>query len=179
MEKLKNHLPMIIIIALELAVGILLFISPEFFTKALSVIIGISLIGLGIFFLVRIFTGRETGPMSWLAIVISVVAMTVGVFCTFFFDSVVAIVGVFYGIMLIIAAIVKVKVYFDLNRSGIYASPLRLVGAFISLVLGVIILINPFKAVETYWIFTGVSLIVQAIVDVVTLVLKLNTSSSY
>ena len=179
MEKLKKHLPMIIIIALELVVGILLFISPELFTKAMSIIIGIALLGLGIFFLVRIFTGRETGPMSWLAIVISVVAMTVGVFCTFFFDKVIAIVGVFYGLMLIIAAIVKVKAYFDFNRAGIYASPLRLIGAFVSLVLGVLILINPFKAIETFWVFTGISLIVQAILDVVTLVLKLNSGDNF
>ncbi len=179
MDNIKKHLPMIIIIALELAVGILLFINPELFTKAMSIIIGIALIALGIFFLVRIFTGRETGPMSWLAIVISVVAMTVGVFCTFFFESVLAVVGVFYGIMLVIAAIVKVKVYLDLNREGVFASPIRLIGAFISLVLGVLMLINPFKVMQTFWIFTGIALIVQAAVDIVTLVLKIKTSDDY
>ena len=174
MELLKKNLPMIVLIALEIVVGVLLFINPELFTKALSIIVGVSLIALGVVFLVRIFTGREVGPMSWIAVVAGVVALVVGIFCTFFFNRVIEAVGVLYGVMLIIAAAVKVKAYFDLSKAGFEPPMLRLVGAFVSLVIGILMIVIPFEMINAFGIFAGICLILQAAVDIVTLVLKIN-----
>lgn len=179
MEFLKKNLPMVIIIAAELVVGLLLLIEPSLFTKIISVLVGLVLIALGILFLVRIFLDLEVAPVSWLGVIVSVISIVAGVFCVFFFDRVIAVVGTFYGVMLIISAIVKVKTYFDLSKAGRYASPLRLVGGFVALVIGVLLIINPFDPIEAFWVFTGIVLIVQAALDIVTLALKINNGNYY
>ncbi|MBO4384923.1 MAG: DUF308 domain-containing protein [Clostridia bacterium] len=176
MEKLKNNLPLIILIVLELAVGVLLLINAELFTRVILILFGVGLMGIGVLFLVRSITNADNGAMSWLALALSVVAFVVGVLCTFFSGSlinVVAIIAVIYGVIMVISAIFKIKAYLDVRRMGLKPSPFTLLSAVIAFILGVVIILNPFKAVEALFIFTGIVLIVQAVLDIAMLVFKI------
>ena len=176
MDKFKNNLPMVLLIIFELAVGILLLINAELFTRIIIIAFGLALIGIGVLFLIRSFSDRDTGLMSWVALAVSIVALAVGVLCTFFSGAIInvfAILAVIYGVILVLSAIFKLKTYFDVRKMGLEPSPFTLIGAAVSLVFGVLIIINPFKTVEVLWIFTGISLIVQAAVDIVMLVFKI------
>lgn len=176
MEKLKNNLPLIILIALELAVGILLLINAELFTRVILILFGVALMAVGVLFLVRSFTEADRGAMSWIALAVAAVAFVVGVLCTFFSGALInvfAVIAVAYGAILVISAIFKVKAYFDVRRMGLKPSPFTLLSAVIAFILGVIIILNPFKTVEVLWVFTGIVLIVQAVLDIAMLVFKI------
>ena len=175
MDKLKQNLPMIVLIIIELAIGILLLINGEVFTKIVIILFGLILIALGIVYLIRSFTASEKGFMSWIAMPVSIVALVVGLLCTFFSGAimgVLAVVAVVYGVILIISAIFKLKSYVDVSRAGLKPSALTLISAALSFVFGAIIILNPFKAVNALWIFSGISLIIQAVVDIAMIVLK-------
>ena len=84
-----------------------------------------------------------------------------------------AVIAVIYGVILVVSAVFKVKSYIDVSRMGLKPSPFTLLGAAIALILGTVIILNPFKAVETLWVFTGIVLIVQAVLDIAVLVFKI------
>jgi len=44
------------------------------------------------------------------------------------------------------------------------------IGAGLSLLVAVVILLNPFGTLATLWVFTGIALIAEAVVDVLTLI---------
>jgi uncharacterized membrane protein HdeD (DUF308 family) len=50
-------------------------------------------------------------------------------------------------------------------------SVLLLVNAILSVLLGVLIVLHPFDSVDVLWRFTGVSLLVEAIGDAISLLL--------
>lgn len=176
MEKLKNNLPLLILIVLELAVGILLLINAELFTRVILIVFGVALMAVGVLYLIRSFSDADRGVMSWIALAVSVVAFVVGVLCAFFSGSLInvfAVIAVIYGVILVISAIFKVKAYIDVSRMGLKPSPFTLLSAVIAFVLGAVIILNPFKTVEVLWIFTGIVLIVQALIDIAMLVFKI------
>lgn len=176
MEKLKSNLPLIILIALELAVGILLLINAELFTRVILIIFGVALMAVGVILLIRSFSDSDRSAMSWVALAVAVVSFVVGVLCTFFSGSLInvfEVIAVIYGVILVVSAIFKVKAYIDVRRAGLKPSPVTLLIAIVAFILGAVIILNPFKTVEVLWVFTGIVLIVQAALDVVMLVFKL------
>ena len=176
MNSLKKNLPMILLIIFELAVGVLLLINAELFTRIIIIVFGVALMAVGVLYLIRSFTDKDQGAMSWIALAVSVVAFVVGVLCTFFSGSIInvfAILAVIYGVILVLSAIFKIKTYFDVKKLGMVPSVFTLISAAVSLVFGVVIILNPFRTVKVLWIFTGICLIVQAAVDVFMLVMKI------
>ena len=175
MEKLKNNLPMILLIVFELAVGILLLINGELFTKVVTILFGIALMAVGVVYAVRSFSDRDNGVMSWIALAISVVTFFMGLMFTFFsrsLVSVLAFIAVVFGLIMVISAVFKVKAYFDIKRLGLAPSAFTLISAVVSFLIGALIIINPFKSIEVLWVFTGICLIVQAALDIVMLIFK-------
>lgn len=174
MDFFKKNLPILITVAVELVIGLFLLIAPELFTKIVIVVFGIVLIAVGVVFLVRAFANKKSGFENYIAIFISMVALLVGVICTFCVGWVmrwIAFIAVIFGLLLIVSGVFKAKSFFDLNGFGSPVSIMLIVSAVLSFVLGIIIVINPFKAVEALLVFTGIALIVEAAVDIASLVL--------
>lgn len=56
--------------------------------------------------------------------------------------------------------------------------PPAAISAAISLVCAVVILNNPFAATEVLWMFTGITLIIEAVFDLITLVISSKTTKN-
>lgn len=181
MEKIKGNLPFIILTAVELILGLFILISHELFTRITVILFGVLLMVIGVLFLVRSLSDKEKGYMNWIAMAVSVIACVVGVFCTFFSGKLMAvtsIIAVIFGIMFIITAIFKLKSYLDASRQGLSPSPLVLISAGIAFVLGAIIVFNPFREeLNGLCIFTGIALIVQAVIDAALMVIRARMES--
>ena len=76
-------------------------------------------------------------------------------------------VGMIYGIMLVLLGIEKVQTAVDQKRLGAGKWYMPAISAAISVVCGVIITLNPFTTMVYMWMFTGISLIVEAIADII------------
>ena len=59
MTRLKADLPIILFLLFELAVGIMLLIDPESFTKILVIVFGAILAIIGIIYIIRYFTSVD------------------------------------------------------------------------------------------------------------------------
>ena len=79
---------------------------------------------------------------------------------------------VVYGVGIMLAGLGKVQWTVDALRIGGREWLMPLVTALVSIICAVVILLNPFATVKALWIFTGIALIVEAIVDVASIIVK-------
>jgi len=177
MKALKNNLPVILFILFELAVGILLLINPEAFTKTVLICFGIVLIVIGLIYLIRVLKDKTEGT-SAITLIISIASLAAGAVCALFPSFVMglfAVVAIIYGVILIVSGVYKAKNYNDAKKDGATVPVISLISAVISVVLGVVIIINPFNTIHVLWIFAGISLIFEAVLDFIAVLLNSKT----
>lgn len=170
----------IIIMSLcEAAIGVLLFINPTGFTRGIIVFVGIALFVLGVSSVVKYF---RTSPPAVAAaehgLTSGILEILAGLFCVIrgeWFILAFPILTVVYGIGILISGAAKVQITVDMLRMKADRWYLALISAVITVVCAVIILCNPFDATTVLWRFTAVTLIVQAVVDIITAILAKST----
>jgi uncharacterized membrane protein HdeD (DUF308 family) len=73
-----------------------------------------------------------------------------------------------YGIVVLVTGLSKLQLTVDMLRVKSKKWFLALISAAISIVCAVLILMNPFSSTEVLWMIAGITLIVEALLDVVT-----------
>lgn len=176
MKTLKNNVPVILLILFEITVGILLLVNPEAFTAAVITCFGIVLLVIGVVYLVRFIKDKKSDDdANVMTLILSIISLIVGCVCAFLTKWVIglfAVVAVIYGVILIVSGVYKAKTYFDTKKEKLPVSFMTIISAVLSVILGIVIVVNPFTATNFLWIFAGISLIVEAVLDFVAVILN-------
>ena len=171
MKKLKEHSHGLILTLAEILVGILLLIDPEGFAAGIIVMAGIGLLVLGLISVIRYFRADPVAAAAGQFLVKGLLFLLLGVvFITKsnWFIRTFPILTILYGIAILIAGLSKVQLMADMLRLKRGKWFLAAISAVLSLGCAALILVNPFATVEVLWMFTGISLIVEAVLDLVT-----------
>lgn len=175
MNKLDRNIGNVLMLIAEIVTGILLLINPMGFTSGIIIIFGILLIILGICSIVSYFrtevmeAARESGFAKGLILICG------GLLCVFnnlWLSFITFSLAILYGTIILIAGINKLQWMMDMIRQKKKFWYAALISALLSLAFAALILINPFTAAEVLWTFIAVSLIVAAVVDLLTLILS-------
>lgn len=176
MKKFLRILPMILLILFELAVGVLLFLKPEEVTRTIILILGLGLIVVGIVLLILFFRAKKEDSGRIPLLVFAIFNLIVGLVLAIFPGWIVSLFKVLflvYGVFMIASGVYKSALYINLRVKKIPASVFMLFGALLSVVLGVIIVVNYQAAAAIMWRVTGVSLILAGILDAIGLGINL------
>ncbi|MBQ7870562.1 MAG: DUF308 domain-containing protein [Oscillospiraceae bacterium] len=171
MKKLKEHSHGLILTLAELLVGILLLIDPEGFTAGIIVVAGVGLLVLGLISAIRYFRADPVAAAAGQFLMKGLLFLLLGVvFITKsgWFIRTFPILTILYAVAILIAGLSKVQMMVDMLRLKRGKWFLAAISAVLSLVCAALILVDPFATVEVLWIFTGISLIVEAVLDLVT-----------
>lgn len=172
MEKtLKRNSNLVMCIA-ELVIGILLLINPVGFTRGIIIALGIPLALQGIGSIVSYFRQKPQAASEDNMLAKGLLMACCGLFCMFrssWFIAAFPVLTMFYGVMTLVSAFGKLQWTADMLRLKQKYWFVALISAALSLVLATLIMTNPFSSTAALWIFIGVSMIVEAVVDVVTL----------
>ncbi|MCM1123391.1 MAG: DUF308 domain-containing protein [Bacteroidales bacterium] len=163
----------------EAAVGVLLLIRPVSFTAAIIMVAGIALIASGIISIIRYFkSSPEVAVVSGL-LIRGLVSVGAGAFCALnpqWFIATFPVIAVLYGIVVLIAGLGKVQLTVDLlrlkNRKWWWGA----ISAAVSILCAIVIISNPFSSTMVMWWFTGISLIVEAVFDLLTMIMSRRNS---
>ena len=172
MKGLKENRNGVVISLLEIFVGILLLVNPIGFTSGIVIGSGIILCLYGIFSVFKYFGTHIEEAVIHQDLSIGLLAILGGVFCIFqseWFASAQEILTIIYGVFMIVSGIGKIQWSIDLlrlKRKWIVSG----VSAILSVIFGFVILQNPFETVEILWRFTGVIMIVEAVIDIASLI---------
>ena len=180
MNWLKKNAGELIICAFEIVAGVLLLLKPIGFTALSIVLAGVLLCIMGIGSVVKYFRTDIKEAVKGQELFKGSVLLIGGLFCAFRSDWFVAtfpLMTVIYGVAVLLAALIKFQNTVNFIRLKKEKWFVCAIGAAISAVCSVVILLNPFSTTDVLWIFTGVTLIVEAFVDVISLAVNASDST--
>lgn len=181
MKFLKQHSNTILLSLFEILVGILLLIDPIGFTSGIITAFGIVLLAGGIICIVNYFRMDAVAAAASQSLAKGLVAVGAGTFCIFktgWFIATFPLLTILYGIAVLGASMIKIQWTVDVIRLKYNKWFLPAISAVISLICAAVILANPFTTTLALWMFTGISLILEAIFDVIALFFNKNNGKS-
>ncbi len=173
MNFLKRNLNVILVCLLEALVGVLLLINPVGFTSVIVIALGIVLLVGGVISIINYFRDDPVEASLKGELVKGLVMLLVGgifvirpawLIAAFPFFTMIC------GIVILLGALYKVQWFADALRMKTGRWLFHALNAAISLICGVVILANPFVSTAALWMFIGISLIVQAVLDLLVLI---------
>ena len=176
MKLLKDNLGPILMALAQLVVGIILLSKPEDLTTLVIMIVGILLMVAGLGSVIRYFRTEAEEAATGQELSKGLCMVAGGAFCAFragWFMETFAVLAMLYGVVILATGISKVQWTVDMLRLKKPKWYFAAIGAALTIVCGVLVVLNPFKTANALWIFLGIALIVEAVVDGVALVFRL------
>lgn len=173
MNTIKNNIPIILMLLFEIAVGVFLLINPETFTTIVVICFGIFLTVVGLIYLIRYFSARKKQEESTFTLIWSIILLAIGIFTISahgLIMSFFAFIAILYGVILLISGFIKIMGYFNSRKANQPVSAFSIISAIISVILGGVILVNPFETTHFLFMFAGIAILVSALFDVITLI---------
>lgn len=154
----------------EILIGILLLIDATAFTRGIIIAFGIAMAVAGLVCIISYFRADPLEAVIGKNLSKGLLLIAVGLFCALRSDWFIVtfpILTMLYGVGILLSGIMKVQWTVDMLRLKRRNWGVVCISAVLSLLLAVIILINPFASTEFLWSFIAVCLIVGAVLDVV------------
>lgn len=158
----------------ELLIGILLFIEPVRFTSGILLGVGVILLIFGAVCLLRYFRAEPVQAALERNLAKGLVMLLLGGFLAFRTERAIALFPLLthlYGIAILIVGIVKLQQGVDLLRLKLRYWFLAGINAVLALLFAAVILSNPFASTIALWRVAAISLIVEAVFDVIVLIM--------
>ena len=158
----------------ELLVGILLFVNPEGFTSGILMAVGAILLICGAVCMIHYFNTEPVQAALEQNFSKGLIMILLGGFLALrtrqamrFFSAITHL----YGVAILIIGVVKLQQGIDLLRLKARYWFLAGVNAVLAILFAVVILSNPFASTIILWRVAAISLIVEAVLDVVVLIM--------
>ncbi|MBQ4040469.1 MAG: DUF308 domain-containing protein [Oscillospiraceae bacterium] len=167
---LKRNLNNMAMSLVEVIVGILLLVNPVDFTSGIIVAFGAVMMIAGIFSIIKYFRTEPEAAAISQTLVKGVTMLLLGAFCAFkahWFIATFPVLTLVYGVVILLVGITKLQWTVDIIRTKRSKWGLAAISAVISILCGIIIITSPFGSTAVLWMFTGISLIVEAVFDVI------------
>ena len=174
MKFLKNNIGGIAMCLLELLVGTLLLINPVGFTSGIIMGAGLVLILIGIVCIIKYFRAEPEEAAKEQNLLKGLIALLAGGFCALraeWFVITFPVITLIYGLVILITGLGKIQWTVDIIRQKKPKWFLCGLSALVSTVCGLVIIAAPFTTTAVLWMFTGISLIVDACFDIPALIL--------
>lgn len=154
----------------ELLIGILLLINPVGFT---SVILGLIMASIGIINIVSYFRTDPILAAEQTGLAKGLLLCTAGLFCIFkssWFISTFPLLTTIYGILILLLGFSKTQWAVDMLRNKQRYCFIAGISAALTLILSILILLNPFASTAVLWTFIAMILIIESVVDIAALI---------
>ncbi len=161
----KMFMSSILSSAVLLVIGLLLFVRPESTLSLISYTIGGILVIIGTNSLINYYRGKEY--VSKFELVYGVLGVLGGFVLILNPKAIVSLIPFIIGVWIVISSLSKIKYSMELNSKKTRAGMISLIITILTLVLGVILIFNPFEGAVFITKMIGLFLFVYAILDIV------------
>lgn len=159
---------------LEIVIGVLLLINPVGFTSGIIIGVGVLMVLSGIVAAVRYFMAEPVQAAQKQLLFKGLLLVMAGVACITqygWFLSAFPLLTVLYAAAMLVLAAAKLQKMADLRRLSMPHWYMPGISAALAGILAAVILINPFGAALAVWTFVAISLIVEAILEIINIAL--------
>ncbi len=175
MRTLKENTGGIVMCLFEIVVGILLLINPISFTSGIIIGLGIILLALGTVGVIAYFRLDPIEAARRQTLTKGLIIIVTGLFCIFqthWFIATFPLLTMLYGVIILLTGIAKIQWSVDMLRMKKPNWYLAAIASALSILLAIIILLNPFSSTIFLWRFVAVSLILGAVLDILALIVS-------
>lgn len=152
-----------------IAAGVLFLVFPDSCSKIICYLIGGALLIGGIISIAAYLKYGRDEPFSSFGLVRGTALVVIGVFILINPEFLIGFLSSILGIVLIIDGTLKLQYAVDLLRLKISGWVAVLILALAAVVFGVLILFNPFATARTLMYFIGISLVIDGVSDLGTM----------
>ena len=154
---------------ITIILGLLLVLFPAAALTSVSYVVGGIAIAMGVIRTVRYFKQDHTYPFLFQSdLVVGLLSVGFGIFMVSQPVTVMSLLPHIFGILLVGCGVGGILRAVDAKKAGFASWGVLLGLAIVSIVLGGLIMSNPFGAIETVVVIIGAGLIYQGITDIVT-----------
>ncbi len=148
-------------------VGLILLFFPEGTTRLIAYITAVLLLVLGIAQIIGYLRSEPGMGRHQSSLAAGIMLVIAGLIVYFRAEAVISIIPVIMGIIIAISGVAKLQQAVDLARMKVSRWSTVLVIALLNIVLGVIIIFDPFSTAMTLLRFVGIGLIYSGLSDVI------------
>lgn len=156
---------------IEIILGVLLLIKPVEFTSGIIVGFGVVMIAMGLFQIIKYFRTPAAEASEKGLLTKGLLFVVLGVFCVLksgWIISTFPVITALYGVLIFVTGISKLQQSVDMIRIKQKFWFIALISAVVTLAISVIVILNPFTSTVVLWRFIGITLILQAVIDLIT-----------
>lgn len=156
----------LITIAAGFIIGIILLVKPDESVEFISILCGATVIMLGVGAWISYFTKFRS---TFLAI-LGTLAVVAGIILCVKYRSIISAVLFLFGIFVLVGGVVDLVSALEARKNDLKSWIISVVMAVIAIVLGLLVIINPFNSVMALTRILGAGLIVYAVMDLITFI---------
>ncbi len=169
MNKIKTFkLDNILTAVLYVALGLLLMIFPESIAKTLCYTIATIVIAVGVIRIIGYFMKKEQEGYSRTGLVSGIVFVVLGVFIAVSSRAIISVIPFIMGICILISGFSKLQYVFQLDKYMNEKSKGMLLVAIITIIVGIALVFNPFRAAKWMIRLVGVCIAFAGASDLIT-----------
>ena len=165
---LKVNLGSLVMSLAEMVIGVLLLADPVGFTSGIVGVFGILLMITGVWHVFRYFRTAPEAAATGRILSRGLLELCAGVFCAFrshWFVAAYSVLTLVYGAGILISGIVKIQWTVDIIRMKRRKWFWMAISGAISFFCGMTVIAAPFRSAAVLWMFVGVTLVVDAVID--------------
>lgn len=162
--KIKNL--SLITIAAGFIIGIVLLVRPDETVQFISILCGVTVIMLGIGAWISYFTKFKSTILA----ILGTLAVIAGIILCVRYRSIVSAVIFLFGVFVLVGGIVDLISAIDAKRNDLKSWSVSVIMSAVTIILGLIVIINPFDSVMVLTQLLGAGLIVYAVMDLISFI---------
>lgn len=162
--KIKNL--SLITIAAGFIIGIVLLVRPDETVQFISILCGVTVIMLGIGAWISYFTKFKSTILA----ILGTLAVIAGIILCVRYRSIVSAVIFLFGVFVLVGGIVDLISAIDAKRNDLKSWIVSVIMSAVTIILGLIVIINPFDSVMVLTQLLGAGLIVYAVMDLISFI---------
>ncbi len=139
--------------------GIVLVIWPHILGVMLCYLLGGALIVMGVFQLISFLRGERLGFYNKFVMMMGIVLVLLGIWICAQPRIVLSIIPVVVGIIVLIHGLMDIQYSLDIKKAGSEKWWIALIAAALTLIVGLLLMLNPFTAYEITMVLLGVAML--------------------
>ncbi len=164
LKRIKTNVMVSAFICMTL--GIILVVWPGLSVKVVCMAIGVVLLIPGISRLMNFIFGRDGSVFSQMNLIMGIIITVIGGWILFQPGTIIAMIPILVGIIIVIHGINNLQQTMSLCQSRYDKWWVALLLALVTIGFGVLLIFNPFAAVDTLIRFIGIFLIYDGVSDI-------------
>ena len=165
MKKVKWHT--LLLSVLYILLGMFLVAAPDVTLNAVCTLIGGTVLVCGVVQLIRYFRQKDSLWFAPLTLCFGILCLAVGAFLVMRSDIVISILPVMFGLFVVFDSVSRIQNALELRRCEYSSWKSFLLLGLLSVVLGIVMIVNPFATMETLVVAIGVILTVEGALNLI------------